>query len=326
MSLTDSTVSGNGASGPAVNGTVGGGIFTSGPMTLTRTTVTGNTSSYSAGGIYDSEHTLRLVDSTVSNNTAQGLLAVGGGIDVNATGSLYASHSTLSGNSAYTGGGVYSSGDATFVDSMITDNHAYQSGGVGGGGGGIAVQDGTTSITGGTIAGNTAAFGAGLFVYPNPVVTVNSVFITGNAAGNSGGGIWDAGRLIVTNSVLSGNSSRIGGGGGLYVDFAVQSGLSAAVRNSTITGNSAAFGGGIAVATSLIFGDTLSLSDTIVAGNTAIFAPDVDGSFDDTSSSYNLIGDPTGSSNLSTAHHNILNKPANLDPVTFAPLSNSGLL
>jgi putative cofactor-binding repeat protein len=75
LTLTDSTVSGNSTDGD------GGGIYSNADSFLTRTSVSGNTAGGSGGGIYNSadsgQGTLTLVGSTVSGNSAG---IAGGGI------------------------------------------------------------------------------------------------------------------------------------------------------------------------------------------------------------------------------------------------------
>ena len=50
LSLTNSTVSGN-TSGSGLNSSSGGGIFNSGTLTLTNSTVSGNSTTFEGGGI-----------------------------------------------------------------------------------------------------------------------------------------------------------------------------------------------------------------------------------------------------------------------------------
>ncbi|MBK7405695.1 MAG: LEPR-XLL domain-containing protein [Phycisphaerales bacterium] len=70
LSLTGSTVSGNSAGN-------GGGIYTSGVLTLTNSTVSGNTAVYAGGGIFSSSATLALTNSTIAENRGT---SAGGGI------------------------------------------------------------------------------------------------------------------------------------------------------------------------------------------------------------------------------------------------------
>ena len=78
LTLSNSTVSGNSASGPLIarggifNGGAlnrGGGIFNDGTLTLSNSTVSGNSALNDGGGIYN-VGMLALIDSTISDNTA----------------------------------------------------------------------------------------------------------------------------------------------------------------------------------------------------------------------------------------------------------------
>jgi hypothetical protein len=113
LTVSNSTISGNSASSS------GGGIVNGGfrpTLTITNSTVSGNSASSSGGGIVNANTggilnsaTLTITNSTVSGNSA----SFGGGIYNSASdfqgGStlLIVSNSTLSGNSADSGGGIY---------------------------------------------------------------------------------------------------------------------------------------------------------------------------------------------------------------------------
>ena len=121
------------------SGGEGGGIYNVGTLTLTNSTVSGNTAPSNGGGIYNYS-TLTLTNSTVSGNAAP---TDGGGI-YNFGGTLTLTNSTVSGNTATSsGGGIYNSSHsytlATLTNSTITNNSAGS-----GSGGGIA-RAGSTS-------------------------------------------------------------------------------------------------------------------------------------------------------------------------------------
>ncbi len=86
--------------GDNTSGYFGGGIFNDGALTLTNSTISGNTA-YFGGGIFN-DGTVTLTNSTVSGNTAS---VNGGGIYNFGTTTL--TNSTVSGNSASQGGGIY---------------------------------------------------------------------------------------------------------------------------------------------------------------------------------------------------------------------------
>ncbi|MGQ0620737.1 MAG: hypothetical protein ACT4QA_12590, partial [Panacagrimonas sp.] len=109
VSLTNSTLSGNTAFAAGTTaGDRGGGIHNVGYFgativpraTLTNSTVSGNTSSGDGGGIYSNNAEVTLTKSTVSGNTAN----IGGGLSLYNCG-LQLDDSTLSGNQGYAGAG-----------------------------------------------------------------------------------------------------------------------------------------------------------------------------------------------------------------------------
>lgn len=133
----------------------GGGVHNaSGTVTITAVRISGNSASGNAygdgGGGVSNEGTFNLVRSSVTENTATGLLGAGGGI--RNTGTLSVQTSTISGNaSVMHGAGVYTEGATTIARSTIALNNAA------GAGGGLAVAGtGTANVSGSIIAGNTA--------------------------------------------------------------------------------------------------------------------------------------------------------------------------
>ena len=118
LALTNSTVSGNTA--------FYGGIANVGTLTLTNSTVSGNSGS-DGGGIYNIG-TLTLTNSTVSGNSAGG--AAVGGINVN---TLTQTNSPVSGDSlpsAPSGGGIWNCNGCTvnFINTIIAGNNATVAG------------------------------------------------------------------------------------------------------------------------------------------------------------------------------------------------------
>jgi hypothetical protein len=233
---------------------VGGGVLSSGTLTLTNCNLYGNSAtipglSGNGGGIY-SDGSL-----TLNNCNIGGILAgqpntafTGGGIYI-AAGSLLMNGGSIAGNSHH--GVLIVTGAGTLSGVVIASNSND-----GGGGGGVLIAGGILNIN-------------------NCLLTNNSSF--------SGGALLNGGSVSVANSTISGNSS-LGSGGG------VSNSASLTMTNVTITNNRAAtVGGGIRSATA-----TVILSNTIVAGNFQGASPsttanDIDGTVDPTSS-YNLIG------------------------------------
>jgi CSLREA domain-containing protein len=105
------------------------------------------------------------------------------------------------------GGGIYKTGTLTLINSTVSGNVASH-------GGGIYNGSGTLTLTNSTVSGNSAVEdGGGIFnpFFGSTIVTNSTV--TGNAASNGGGGIFNStGILTLTNSTISGNSANSGGG------------------------------------------------------------------------------------------------------------------
>ena len=83
------------------------------------------------GGGIDNDGTLMLIDSTLSDNMAGGLLGGNGG-GIENDGTLTVTGSTLSGNTAithaHTGGGINNDGILTLTDSTLSDNESMGGG------------------------------------------------------------------------------------------------------------------------------------------------------------------------------------------------------
>ncbi len=99
-SLTDCTVTGNSSGdGTGFNGQsgFGGGVETDGPMTITRSTISGNTTHGPGGGIISrTQGTVSIINSTISGNSA----GTAGGIYGDSGGFLNLTNCTITNNSA----------------------------------------------------------------------------------------------------------------------------------------------------------------------------------------------------------------------------------
>jgi len=103
VTITRSTISGNHTPDQ------GGGIFSDGPLTITSSTISGNMSTGDqGGGIFIENGALTIVNSTISGNSAS---QSGGGIFNNpplgSANAVRILNTTISANSASTGGGVF---------------------------------------------------------------------------------------------------------------------------------------------------------------------------------------------------------------------------
>ena len=236
-----------------ISGNSGGGIHNSSTLTLTNSTISANTAgggdAPGGGGIFNARGgALTLTNTTVSGNATG--VSDGGGIWSNGT--LTIINSIVSGNTGIGGGGILNSGTADLTNSTVSGNSAGSSGG------GIFNQ-GTLVLTNSTVSGNSTGKGGG--IWSNGTLTITNSTITGNTASSWGGGIKnDGGTLTLTSSTVSSNSSFRGGG--VYNS----SGAELKVMASTIDNNNAAGdGGGIFGAG----GGTIKLTNSTLSGNSA---------------------------------------------------------
>ena len=168
---------GGGGSAAFFSGGNGGGIFTSGALTLTRVTVTGNTAGKGGRG---GSGTGGQGGGGISGNGGHGGLGAGG-----------------SGGRGGSGGGIAAATGATLTidQSSISGNAAGDGGANGfgqGGAGGVTSGNGSVGGNGGF--GRGGSFGAGM--------------------GGFGGGIFALDPIKVTRSLVSGNRTGAGGAGG----------------------------------------------------------------------------------------------------------------
>ena len=143
-------IDGSAMSGNQAEDTPGGGAIDNdngGEVTLTRSTLSGNTST-SGGGAIENDGTLTILACTLSGNTA----AVGGGAIEHAAGILTLTSSTLANNSAKWGGAIDGDGSSTIrlYSTTLSRNHASDKGG------GIEETTGTLLMENSIVAGNTA--------------------------------------------------------------------------------------------------------------------------------------------------------------------------
>jgi len=255
----------------------GGAIYSQGAVTATNTTIA-NSTAPGGGGIRNSSGTLTLIDSRLENNSAPGTGSAGGGLYTNGPATL--TNTTLTGNSAYYGGAIYtaSGGTLTLSGSTVESNSAYSGGGafINGGSatiqansrfaantvnnhGGAIYNNGTTlTISGSTFENNTAAGGGGAIRNAGPLTLTDSQ-ITGNSAVGNGGGLFLlGGTTTLTNVTLEANHTGQNGGG-------IFTSVATTLTGSTVSNNSAANnGGGL-----FISGGSLSLTASQVTGNTS---------------------------------------------------------
>jgi hypothetical protein len=189
---------------------------------------------------------------------------------------------TIAHGSAGNGGGIDNQGTLTLRGSAVSNNSC-----LGGGSGGGIFNDGTLTLFNSTISDNSGDFGGGIEDYQG-TMTLTNCTLSENSA-NSGGGLLNYyGPVTLTNCTVSNNSAAIGGGG---------------IDNS--------FDGGSA---------TVTLANTIVAGNSLTGSggsgSDVNAAF--VSMGYNVIGKTSGSTNTW-----LTSDVLNVSPI-LAPLGDYG--
>lgn len=195
------------------------------------------------GGIFNNGGTLRVLDSIVADNFADGASGSGGGL-LTTDGLITIRDSVFSGNTANRAGGGFEiiEGMLLILDSVLEDNIAGPTGSQNpGNGGGVHVT------------------GAAAFTL------IDNSIVRNNFAANEGGGLWNqtgSTMNVANGSVVTGNFSGLGGGGGIFNRPAGILNVSdSTVSNNTTTGN----GGGILNLASAI----LRLEDSDVSRNDA---------------------------------------------------------
>ena len=251
-----------------------------------------------AGGAIFNRENFQLINSTLSGNSA----GSGGGIYNSSDGTLAVTDSTLLGNSVAFGfgGGIANAGEATVTDSILLNNSANA-------GAGISNRGGVATITNSTLSGNSGLLsGGGIYNASSGELTVTGSTLSSNSA-SSGGGVANTGgsTVTITSSTLSGNSVD-DGGGGIENFFGTLT-----VTGSTLSANSADDGGGIlSTGTATITNSTLSgnlanlsggaifntgtatITSGTLSGNSAVF---------EGGGIYNGVGFGTGTITLSSS-------------------------
>jgi hypothetical protein len=278
-SITGSRFRGTAANGGTTSD--GGGLYVNGGTTnLSGTTIQNSTATRNGVGIYVNAGAANLISgSTVQGGNAGANL--GGGVYVAAAGTFNLNASTITGNGASIGAGLYNLGTATTTGGTISGNTATNAAGgvitagnlsvtgttISGNsatnaGGGIYEYAGPTTITGAVIKTNTSAQGAG--IYANNTATalnVSSSSITNNTATTQGGAITALSPVVttVTGSTLTGNAGGVQGG-------AISTSGALNVTDSTVDGNNATTGG------ALVTTGTAKITGGSLSGNTAVNA------------------------------------------------------
>ena len=244
-------------------------------------------------------------DITVSGNNAGSVFEIAGTGNATLDGLVI-----RDGGGNGSGGGILIdvSGALTLTDSTVTDNSAGSGGGV--------FNYGIATLTNVTLSGNTAAhFGGG--VYNEGAATLTNVTVSGNSAFTAGG-IQNDSTATLTNVTVSGNSAS--GFGGVYSNGTATLTNSIVIGNSAFVAADIDQNGTLNLAGGNIVGDTYSIDG--VSTQTGITASDVFAAIDGTTGGGHLAdnGGPVQTIALNTSASNVA-LDAGLDssaPVTDA--------
>ncbi len=245
----------------------GGGIYSGEPLELecpepcaagsprleiTNSTISGNETGGSGGGVYVQFGTLTISGGTISENTADtgaGVYNAGELNEIGIPSRADLSNVTLTGNIAFdAGGGLYGGheGVVTISNSTVNNNTAFAYGG------GVAVSSkASLAISGGTFNGNiTPGEGGAVYSAVERGVTISGAQFVGNKAGET------LPSLEVPGEIVEGE----GGGGAIMIG-----GSGAASLSHLVVADNHAHGegGGILIENH----GTVEISDTVVRNN-----------------------------------------------------------
>lgn len=191
LDLIGSTVKNNLAIDPDPGGEIlGGGIYSGGTLTVTRSTISGNTSEASGGGESYGAGLFNSGPATVTDSTVSANEAV----------------STASTTAASYGGGIFNQSDLKLTNATVSGNGAFGATSVGGG----IYNANTLTLANATASGNWAADGANVFNFvslSNPPSA--SFFVARNTivVNPQGGGSNCAGYIQSSGNNLSSDGS-----------------------------------------------------------------------------------------------------------------------
>ena len=205
----------------ATNGNGGGVYMNSAPeVTMNGGSITGNTAANNGGGVYAFSGTFTMNDGTIAGNKATA--KNGGGVYANGSTAFTVKDGTIGGstaadaNTAKYGGGVYvKNGTFTMSGGKVTGNSASKDGG------GVRLDKGTFNMSGSAVISRNTADGYGGGVDANDgSFTMSGGSITGNTTTNespdwSGGGgvfVFDDGSFTMSGGSITGNNAIRGGG------------------------------------------------------------------------------------------------------------------
>jgi CSLREA domain-containing protein len=187
----------------------GGGVSSSGMFTMSgSSTIAGNRADHCGGVEIQWNHATLSGGQIITNSSSD----YGGGVCAHNHGHVTLSGSQILSNSAQNaGGGVYVDDVGTAFYTQTAGLVAYNTvpgSGSNEGGGGIYIDFGHATITGGRVLGNVAYRGGGIYMLTfDAVLNVTGGQIVSNSAGLGGGVYKNGGLLTLVNSTLSGNQA-----------------------------------------------------------------------------------------------------------------------
>jgi hypothetical protein len=118
----------------------------------------------------------------------------GGGILINGGTVLTIINSTVSGNAAPFGGGIYNGGELTIINSTLSGNAASSDG--------AGVYNAATLMISNSTFSNNAAHGSGGVCINGGMLLIMNTTLSDNSAVNAGGGVYNIGTLHIGNTIL----------------------------------------------------------------------------------------------------------------------------
>jgi CSLREA domain-containing protein len=272
LTISDCSIIDNHAMVPPMGSgyAVGGGIFSgqSAVMTIVDSEISGNSATDEGGGIANFVSILTMSNSVVAENESSD---VGGGLwnQIAATATLYGvtfegniatnegggiyndnvleiSNSTIAGNSAARGAGLYNSdvivpgpgdplgpGDATLNDVRIHTNNATEAGAGIWNGGLLELNQGHILVN------SLPSRGGGMYNSADGAAYLSDAWFDSNTAG-TGGGLFNEGLIHIYRGSFTFNAAPEGMGGAIFNNEAMPGVL---LRNVTVSNNSAGIEG-----------------------------------------------------------------------------------
>jgi hypothetical protein len=299
-------------------------------VTVSTDTTTGTASNCTAGGTTDPSCSLRDAVAAVAANTGvsssnPATIQFSSTVFTAAT-TITEAHGTLNLPSNTTIQGLTTGSGASLANLITLNGNAANTV--------VTVASGVTGavINNLVITNGSATYGGGIYQGgTSSSLTINNSTITANAATSDGAGIFTSGTLTVTGSTISNNivPSQTAAGGieassptlvvtnstftansGFY--GALSTSATTTLTNDTITGNTGGYSGGMVIQGGLFGPPSVTMTNTIIAGNTAPagYHPDIVGSITDNGGNlYTTASSTTGQSSI--------------NPV-LAPLGNYG--